>query len=677
MSKVDTSRTRAHHPTVQRQPASRQPASRQPASRQPTSRQPTSRQPASRQPSSRPAAPPRKRAPSTASAPPRRRPPPAAKPTMQRRGPARIRRAGRFKAGDSSRRLLILFAVSALLFVGILARVIILQTSQAGELKAAGLDQRTTVLTLRAGRGSILDRNGQELALSVPMTTISANPKHVVDPAGTVALLASVVELSAEKQQSLIDSFTTKAKSFVYVARQVDDATAVRVDALNLPGVDTTQEDRRVMPSGQVGLSVIGRTNIDGGGTAGIEKQFDLLLTGLDGKQTREHGIHGETLPGAGRTTVEPVAGADIMLTIHRPLQFEVEQALLAQVIALSAKSGRVIVMDTDTGDVLAEANVQRNDSGEVQVTSANLAVVEANEPGSTIKAFSVASAMNEGVLNPDTTIEVPDVYVFDKGSEKWEKTIRDAESHPPMAMSVRDIVVRSSNIGTYLVTKPMSSETYESYLRKFGFGSKTALNFQGESRGLLSPAAEWYGSQQATVRFGYGLSVTSQQLVAAMNTIANHGTYVAPRLLLGTIDSGGVVSDAPDSERHEVVTRQTADAMTSVLRDVVCNEHGTGKLARLDGISVAGKTGTGYKIQDNGTYEGANGERAYFATFVGFLPADDPQITILVSIDEPDPTTRDRFGGTAAAPTFAKVAQAAIRSLGISPTPNDVGCGN
>lgn len=580
-----------------------------------------------------------------------------------------------FRPGNSSRRIVAVFVFCALAFALVLARVIVLQVSEADELRAAGLDQRTTVITIKASRGSLLDRTGQELALSVPKPTVVADPRLVVDAAGTAAMLASALQLAPAKQQALFDAFTAKTSRFEYVLRFVEPAVAEQVKAMDLPGVSIITEDERVMPSGDVGLSVVGRTDPWGVGNGGLEKQYDELLTGTDGKVLREHDRRGRSIPGTGTTTVEPVAGVDIMLTISRPLQYEVEQALLAQVAALSAKSGRVIVMDTDSGDILAEANVQRQDDGTVEVTSANLAIVEANEPGSTAKVFSIAAALDEGLITPESTQYVPDRLVFNEGSEKWEQPIRDAKPHPPMMMTVHDIVVQSSNIGTWLSTKDVPRDRYEEYLRGFGFGTKTALQLPGESNGVLAPSEEWYGSQRATITYGYGLQVTSQQLVAAVNTIANGGTYVAPRLVQRTLSSDGTIDEAPPAATRQVVSEETATTLTKMLTDVVCDPHGTGKLARLDGISVAGKTGTGYKIQENGTYVGSNGERSYFATFVGFLPADDPQVTILVSIDEPDPYSQDRFGGTAAAPTFAKVAEATIRSLGISPAPGDTGC--
>ncbi len=562
------------------------------------------------------------------------------------------------------------------LFGLVLGRIVWLQVSQSESLRAAGLNQRTSTLTLKAARGSILDRNGQELALSVPATTVTANPKLVVDPQGTVSLLATVLALSTEQQQTLFDAFSSKSRSFVYVARQIDDGLAEQVAALDLPGIELAPEDKRVLPSGEVARSVVGRTDIDSVGTAGVEKELGELLTGTDGTQVREHDQRGRSLPGGGTTTVQPVGGSDVVLTIDRPLQFEVEQALVQRVTELQAKSGRVVIMDVTTGDVLAVATVQRGDDGVVRVTAANTAAVEAKEPGSTAKVFSMAAAVNEGVITPDSTFEVPWKLTFNEGSEKYKQTIKDAYEHPTVPMSVREILYESSNIGTWLATKAVPKERYEQYLRDFGFGEETSLPIPDESNGILKPAAEWYGTGNATSRYGYGFMTTTVQLAAAVNTVANDGVYVEPRLVTSTLGPDGTVSDAPSSATRTVLTPQTAATMTDLLTDVVCNDEGTGVRARVPGITVAGKTGTGYNLQDNGTYEGPNGERSYFATFAGYLPANDPKLTIVVSIDEPDPNSQDRFGGKAAAPLFSSLAQTAVRALGIAPSPGDEGCG-
>ncbi|MCU1501995.1 MAG: ftsI [Ilumatobacteraceae bacterium] len=601
---------------------------------------------------------------------------PQKRPLQRRKITPRVIRH-RFKGGNSRTRMRWMFAVSALLFVAVLAKVVLLQTAQAAGLVKAGKDQRTSETVLKAGRGTIFDRDGVELALSVPKMTITANPKLVTDPTGTATLLAQLLDLTPDKQQALQTSFAAKDKSFVYVVRQIDDNLAASVMALKLPGIAANEEDQRVLPGGDVGLDVVGRTDIDGLGTAGLEKQYDDVLTGTDGQRTMEHDSKGRSIPGSDATTTQPIPGEDLELTIDRSLQYQVEQALLQGInqADVMAKGATAVVMDTQTGEVLAMVSVDRDASGTARVTSANNALVQSHEPGSVAKIFSVSGALNEGVATPDTTVNVPGFIVFDKGT-KWQHQINDAESHAIGPMSLRRIIEVSSNIGTYTVTSQIGLDKITAYLHAFGFGESTPLGFPGESAGSVRAAADLQGTEKATITYGYGYSASSMQLAAAANTIANGGVYVAPKLVKATVDATGTLAPTPASATHTVVSPGAAASMTSMMVDVVCNKDGTAHgTADIPGMTVAGKTGTAYKVWPGGGYVGPNNERAYFASFVGFFPASAPKVTILVSVDEPDPTSNARFGGTGAAPIFATIGRAVISEEQITPPPGDTGC--
>ncbi len=568
-----------------------------------------------------------------------------------------------------------MFALSAIVFAIILGRVVMLQTADADQLREAGRAQRTSDTVLRASRGVIFDRNGDELALSVPSVTIIANPKLVTDAVGTVGALNKVLSLPPKKQQSLLASFTTKEKSFVYVAHQVSDDQAAAVRMLDIAGVDMIDEDRRTMPAGEVGQSVIGKVDIFGVGIAGIEKQYDLLLTGTDGEMSRQHDRDGRSLPGSETTTVAPTPGQDIILTLDRSVQFELEGAMVEQVTALGARGGSAVVMDTDSGDIIAMVGVRRGDDGIVRVTSGNIAAVDAAEPGSVAKAIAVAAALNEGTVTPDTTFNVPYRKNYSDG------TLHDAEVHPDFTWPVSQILAKSSNIGTIEIALTLgdslrqTKEKLGAYMRAFGLGEKTALDFPGESRGLGVDWTKWEGLEQYTVAYGQGIASTSIQLVSAINVIANDGVYVAPRLVAGTVDASGVLIDAVPSGTHRVVRPEVAQQVNLMMRQVVCD--GTAKLAKVDGVTIAGKTGTGLKAQDGGGYEDADGNRKYYSSFAGFFPAEDPQVTVLISIDEPpgDEDQQTRFGGTAAAPVFADIAPTNMREMNITPPATGGGC--
>lgn len=561
-------------------------------------------------------------------------------------------------------------AIAALAFGAVLVRVVYLQTAGADDLLDAGRAQRVTESVLVAKRGTIFARDGGELALSVPSSTVYADPRLVTDPLGTASSLAAVLALSPEKQQALADAFTRKEKAFVYVARQIDDDLADVVMSMQLPGVDVLTEEKRIMPSGEVGRSILGRTDIDGIGIAGLERQYEDLLKGIDGERVRERDVEGRSIPGSGTTTIEPIPGVDLVLTIDRSLQFQVEQALLTRVDELKAEGGTVIVLDTATGDILSMANVTRDSAGVSEVSSANLAVVEAFEPGSVAKVFSLSAVVDSAVATPDSAIDVPGSMVFNDGTE-WRQEIEDAKPHGLQRMTLRDIIVDSSNIGTLLFTEKVGTDRFAEYLRLFGFGEATPLSFPDESAGRMKPARDWQGAEPATISYGYGYTTTALQLVAGVNAVANGGLYVAPRLLAGTIDTDGTVQEQEPSATRRVIAEASAATMTDMLVDVVC--RGTGRDARLSDMSVAGKTGTAYKVQ--GASYGEEGSRQYRASFVGYFPAAAPRVTVLVTIDEPDPLSSDRFGGKAAAPLFARIAAAAINELAITPVPGDQGC--
>jgi len=588
----------------------------------------------------------------------------------------RARRAVRFMTADlrggalRSRTFVAHAAVGAVL-VGLLLRVAWLQTTGAQAYRDAGAEQRTRSTTIRAERGSILDRTGLELAMPVPASTIFVDPREVTDPVGTARALAGILGLAPEREAELLARMQKEGSSFAYVARQVPEAMAAAVVALGLPGVASYPEQRRELTIGSL-RPLIGRTDPDGAGTAGLELQYDADLRGTDGRVVREVNADGRAIASAGTDTTFAEPGRDLLTTIDRNIQVQVDAILAQQVSRIGALGGTAVVMEVATGEIFALSTIRRNPDGTYSADSGNFAAVEAHEPGSVAKVFSISSALNEGVVSPESTFTVPGSQVFDEGTE-WETVLTDAYPHGTEPMTVRRILVDSSNLGTVMASQLLADRVRFDYLRAFGFGERTALGFPGESRGLLSPPGEWRGTERLTNAYGYGYATTALQLVAAVNVVANDGAYVPPRIATGTVtaDGNAVPLAAPPS--RDVLEPEVAATMRSMLSDVVC--FGTGTLAKVPGMTVAGKTGTGYKRQDNGTYVKDDGSRAYFASFVGFLPAAAPEFTVLVSIDEPDPASQDRFGGTAAAPVFASIAQLLVAELGVRPVDGDTGC--
>ncbi|MCU0259948.1 MAG: penicillin-binding protein 2, partial [Ilumatobacteraceae bacterium] len=494
-----------------------------------------------------------------------------------------MERSPRFGAGSPRRRLIVVLVLIVMILTLVLVRVGAMQTGQGEALRLEGAQQWTRTRTLAADRGTIFDRNGEELAVSVPAATVSVNPKLIDDPAGTAAVLAGVLGLDAARQQELTATIAAKDRGFAYVARQVDPALGEQIDALDLVGVDVVREDRRILPGGDTGQSVVGRTDIDGVGIAGLELQYDELLTGEPGESTREVAPGGRSIPGSEALTRPPTPGDDLVLTLDRSIQFAAERELISQVEALSARGATAIVMDTDTGEIYAMASVRRDpETGVVEVGTGNYAAVDADEPGSVAKVITVAAALNDGAVTPETSFEVP------YRKQWYDDLLSDAEPHPTEWWSVEQILVKSSNIGTIEIQQRIGRERWWEYSRAFGLGERTALDFPGESVGINKRPEDLWGSERVTVSYGQGLSSTSIQLAAAINVIANDGTYVAPKLVAGTVDATGEITPTEPSATHEVVSTATAETVQRMLGQVVC--RGTAKRARIDQFNVGGK---------------------------------------------------------------------------------------
>ncbi len=389
------------------------------------------------------------------------------------------------RVGRPAVRLACTVVVSLLAFGAVLVRVGTLQTVDAARYTALGESQRVRSVVLPAERGTIFDRNGAELALTVPKQTIWADPRLIADPARAAALLTPIL---GGDPAALTDRLARDA-DFVYVARQIDDMAAQRVAGLHLDGVFLIEEPGRASPSGELARSILGRVDIDNIGVSGIEGSYDARLTGVPGRLVRERDGEGRTIP-VGRQSVEPaLPGDDLVLTIDRSLQFATEQALLRQVMAVGARGARAILMDPNTGDVFAMANVViDSETGQPIVSSANEAVTSVFEPGSVNKVITAAAAIEEGLVNPDTVLQVPDRL------QVADHLFSDHDPHAVTSWSVRDIVTRSSNIGTIMMAQMLGKDRIDEYLRRFGLGTRTALDFPGESAGLMLDPNDWSG---------------------------------------------------------------------------------------------------------------------------------------------------------------------------------------
>lgn len=561
--------------------------------------------------------------------------------------------AQRWRPGRPRRRLAVLLMGSCLAFAAVVARLTFVQTVEHERYADYGASQRFTAVDLPADRGALLDRNGVELALTVTRPTVWADPRLVDDPVATARALAAVLDLDRDE---LAETLSAEG-AFAYVARKVDHETAEEVAALELPGVSLLDESDRELPAESLAQSVIGAVDIDNVGISGLELAYDAQLTGTPGRLVREHDPDGRTIPG-GRQAVEPaVPGDDLVLTLDRSLQFEAERVLSRQIEDTGAQGGLVVMMEPATGDLLAVATLMRDDEGEIRPSTANTALTDVFEPGSVTKVVTVSAALEEGLVEPGTHLSVPGWL------QVADVEFTDSEPHGGAWWSVHDILVRSSNVGTILIAQQLGRDRIDEYLRAFGLGAETGLGFPGESPGIMLDPESWSGTSIATVPIGQGISVTAVQMLAALNVVANGGTYVQPRLVAATVDGEGTRREVPVASEHPVVSEQTAVDVAAMMTDVVAADEGTGALAAIDGYAVAGKTGTARKPLEGGRgYEVG----AYMASFAGFLPAEDPRVSMIVVLDEPRSSI---YGGVVAAPVFAELGAYAMRHLRVAPS--------
>jgi len=557
-------------------------------------------------------------------------------------------------AVQARRRLIGLLLVLLIAFGAVVARLVVVQGVSAAPYAAMGLSERLHTVDLPADRGSIFDRNGNELAMSVPQSTVWADPLLVTAPAMEAEKLAPVLNMD---EATLLDRLTGPGQ-FVYIARTVPDATAAAVAALKLPGISLLDEPKRFDPDGSLAAPLLGIVGTDDQGLSGLEYQYDSELSGHPGKLVSEDDANGQPIPGGIERLTPATKGSDLVLTIDRSLQYEVEQDLAEEIAASNAKDGMAVVMDRRTGEILAMASLVNSPQGVVAAPT-NQVLTSVYEPGSVQKLITVSAALEQGVIQPTTVLTIPD-QIRVAGS-----TFADDTPHPVEQWTPTDVLTASSNVGAITIGRMLGKSALIDYLHKFGEGSPTGLDFPGESSGLLLPPDQWSGTTIATVPIGNGIAVTAMQLVAAYNTVANGGVYVAPKLVAATIDPSGRTIEARPSATHRVVSPTVAREMTAMLTEVT--RGGTGTAAAIDGYQVAGKTGTARKsIEGHLGY--ATG--AYYASFAGFVPATDPAFTALVTIDQPSTI----YGGAAAAPVFHDIATYALRELQVPPPPPDPG---
>lgn len=563
------------------------------------------------------------------------------------------RRPASRPAARPERRSLALKALLAVLLLAVVGKLVHVQVLEPDRFVEVGQSQRLRTVQLDADRGRILDREGHDLALSVLRPTVFADPSQIEDPLATARRLAPVLGMERSELADILDD----DGQFAYLSRRIDDDVAARVVELDLAGIHLLEEPARFTPSEELARAIIGRVAPDQTGATGMELLYDEVLTGTPGEVTYERARDGGTIAAAGQSRIAPRAGSDVVLTLDRSLQYETERVLAEQVDALGAKGGTVIISQPESGEILALANITRNTDDEIITAGANRAVIDVFEPGSVNKVITIAAALEEGLVTPDTELVVPDSL------QVSDHRFSDDHEHPTVPMTVTEILAQSSNVGTIMLAQDLGKERIDQYLRSFGFGSKSALGFPNESPGILLPPENWSGTSIGSIPIGQGIAVTAMQMLDAYNIIANDGLHIPARLVAATVDADGRRNPVDVGEPRRVVSAETAQQVRDMLVQVV--DVGTGENAQVAGYSVGGKTGTARKPQDTGTYRDAAGNYHYVAAFTGMVPAEDPALSIIVAIDEPTATI---YGGSAAAPVFADLAKFALNRFRIPP---------
>jgi len=541
------------------------------------------------------------------------------------------------------RKRLNLLAVALGLFAALLmARAVQLQIVDTEFYQKAGEERFVRDVVVPAYRGSIVDRNGEPLAISTPVHSLWANPKELLAHQDRLDELAASLAIDGEDLRAKL--IERQGLKFVYLRRHLSPEDAAKVLALDLPGVYAQEEFRRFYPAGEVFAHVLGFTNIDDHGQEGLELAYDDWLTGHAGKKQIIRDRRGERVQTVAElSAAEP--GKPLMLSLDRRIQYLAYRELKAAVLEHSASSGSVVLIDIPTGEILAMVNQPsynpNNRVGERLPSMRNRAVTDVFEPGSTMKAFTVVAALELGKVEPGTVIDTSPGRL-----SVANLLVRDVNNYG--ALDVTHILTKSSNVGATLLAQMLPNEHLHDVFKRFGFGQLTGTGFPGESQGFLPDWQGWGQVEKATLAYGYGLNITALQLAQAYAALGSHGRLRAPSFIKGfsTPDVG-------------VLDPSLANTLTQML-ETVTGPGGTAQAARIQGYRVAGKTGTSRKASAQGY------QSRYIGIFAGYAPVSNPRIAAVVLIN--DPMGIKYYGGLIAAPAFSRIVGGALRLLGEMP---------
>lgn len=549
------------------------------------------------------------------------------------------------------RRLGVVLATIVLASLGLAVRLAFVQLVDGARYAAYEKGEVDQKVVLPATRGTIYDSGGDVLAVSVPRSDLIADDFQITKPVTEARTLAPLLGVPVK---SLAGELSER-NGYVVLARGLGDAEVARLEVQDLPGLTFAADSVRMMTGGDVFQPLLGGVNAAGVGDAGIEGADNTLLAGKAGSELIALAPGGYSLPAEPTHVRAARAGEGLVLTIDEPLQVEVVKDLAAQMVSTQARRGIAVVMDVHSGAILAMVDLVAGPHGSIEPAASNLAATTVYQPGSVMKLATVMAALQAGLISPSTVLTVP--YSLDLGGYVF----RDAEVHPTEQLTVAQILAHSSNIGTIEIAQRLGLPRLAAGLSALGFGHLTGLGWPGESAGIVGSPATWFGSAAAAVPIGTGVAVTPLQVLDAYNTIANGGVFVAPRLVAGTVGSGGGEHLLAVRSGVRTVAAATVAELVPMLRGVV--QDGTAVLANIPGYTVAGKTGTAQvpELTGPGYVPGD-----WNATFVGFVPAGSPQLSAIVVLNHPTPI----YGGTVSAPVFSQIMRYALRRFDIPSAP-------
>jgi len=543
-----------------------------------------------------------------------------------------------------SHRVRLLTGVAVVLLCLLGARAAFLGTVRADDLSDLGRSAHRFDVDLLAPRGSIVAADGTDLASDRLAVDVTASPDLVTDDQGVATQLGPILD----RDPNVLANTLAQSGRYAVLARNVAPRAADRARALGIAGVYFSDTYQRFLPGGSLAAQVVGLTGDENQGLSGMEKQLDSRLTGTPGRRLEVRDVFGRPIQVLSDREAKP--GANVRLTLNPAIQEQVRSTLAATREKYGARSAMALVMDPRDGSILAMASAPGFDPNRReklnQELERNRPVVDTFEPGSTFKIVAMTAALEDGKVTPSTPFQVPGEISLYGG----EATLRDSHEHGTETLTASQILEQSSNIGVYKISLRVGKDRLLAWMKRFGFGATTGIDFPGEAAGYVRPGDEWYGTGILTLPIGQGVSVTLTQLSRAYAAIANGGSLVTPHLVKG---AGGV--------ERRIMHARTAKRIDRMLRKVVSTD-GTGELAQVKGYDVAGKTGTAEKIDD---LTGKYSTTRYTSSFVGYVPADDPQLLIAVVVDEP---SGQYYGGDVAAPAFEGIAEFSLQNMRILP---------